>query len=104
MKQPKLDRSTKNFQCRSRCDNSRKQCKYSPSNSCEQHIIIESTISQKIKEVQDEQNKQFPVKIELKLDAMKMRRQFLMMKMFLISDIHQQAKNIIQCMLRKRIL
>ena len=54
--------------------------------------------------MQDEQNKQFPVKIELKLDAMKMRGQFLMMKMFLISDIHQQAKNIIQCMLRKRIL
>ena len=56
----------------------------------------------KIEELQDEQNKQFSAKIEPKLDAYLCdEKHFLMMKMFLVSKIHHQAKNIIECMLKK---
>ena len=66
---------------------------------------IESTISEKIKELQHKQNKHFAAKIESKLDA-SLRDEddkALMMKMFLVSNIHHLAKNITRCMLENEI-
>ena len=68
MREPKLDRETTNSQCKLGCSNSRMQYKYSPSNNCEQQNDRISN-SEKIKEMQNEQNKQWAAKIEPKLDA-----------------------------------
>ena len=67
------------------------------------HEIIRSTISEKIKEMHGEQFKQFAAKIEPKLDTyLRDESDKTFVKMFLVSDIHHQAKNIIQYMLEKR--
>ena len=67
--------------------------------------IIESMISEKIKELQHKQNKHFAAKVEPKLDAYLRNEndKALMMKMFLVSNIHHLAKNITRCMLENEI-
>ena len=65
--------------------------------------ITESPISEKDKELPDEQNKEFAAKIEPEYDAYLCdEKHSFMMKVFLVSDIHHQAKDIIRCMLKKR--
>ena len=68
--------------------------------------ILESTTSEKIKELQDEQNRQFPAKIELKLDAYlrdENDKTFFDDENVSRKQHHHQAKNITQCMLKDEI-
>ena len=68
--------------------------------------ILESTTSEKIKELQDEQNRKFPAKIELKLDAYlrdENDKTFFDDENVSRKQHHHQAKNITQCMLKDEI-
>ena len=83
----------------------RKQCKYSLTNACKQLKYRINNFRKKNKELQNEQNKQFADKTEPKLGTYfhdENYKTFLMMKMFLVSDFHHQAKNIVWCLLKKR--
>ena len=106
MREPKLDRETANSQCKLGCSNSRMQYKYSPSNNCEQQNYRISN-SEKIKEMQNEQNKQWAAKIEPKLDAYlsneneQVDDETFFDDKYLEHSNNSRKRNIIQCMLKK---